>query len=85
MFLLVICIWGVTLPIQARSHFEFKSPEKKIADITVSGTVTDLQGEPLIGVNVLVKGTNKGTSTGIDGHFSLAEVEEDATTIYFFM
>ena len=39
--------------------------------ITVSGTVTDETGEPLIGVTVSVVGTSKGAATGIDGKFSL--------------
>lgn len=37
----------------------------------VTGTVTDSQGEPLIGVTVSVKGTTKGTMTDIDGKYSL--------------
>lgn len=37
----------------------------------LSGTVTDSYGEPLIGVGVLVKGTTTGTSTDLDGNFSL--------------
>lgn len=37
----------------------------------VSGTVYDTAGEPLIGVNVVVKGTTIGTMTDYDGKFSL--------------
>ena len=36
-------------------------------NITVTGTVTDKSGEPIIGVYVLVQGTQNGTSTDIDG------------------
>lgn len=39
--------------------------------ISVSGTVKDTKGEPLIGVSVLVKGTSNGTVTDLDGKFSL--------------
>lgn len=39
--------------------------------ISVSGTVKDTNGEPLIGVSVLVKGTSSGTVTNFDGEFSL--------------
>ncbi|HUH74798.1 MAG TPA: TonB-dependent receptor [Chitinophagales bacterium] len=39
---------------------------------TISGVVTDADdGEPLIGVSLLVKGTTIGTVTGIDGDYSL--------------
>lgn len=41
-------------------------------NIMVSGTVTDSNSEPLIGVNVLVKGTTNGTITDFDGKFSLS-------------
>ena len=35
----------------------------------ISGTVTDTKGEPIIGANVVIKGTTTGTITDIDGHF----------------
>lgn len=38
---------------------------------TVTGTVTDQKGEPLLGVNVVVKGTTNGTITDMDGKFTL--------------
>ena len=40
------------------------------ADI-VTGTVTDKEGEPLIGASVRVPGTNIGAATDLDGKFSL--------------
>jgi len=48
------------------------------AQNTVTGTVTDAENEPLIGVNIQVKNTNKGTATDFDGRFTLEEVAEDA-------
>ena len=38
---------------------------------TVTGRVIDNNCEPLIGASVVVKGTNVGTSTDIDGRFSI--------------
>ena len=38
---------------------------------TITGTVTDAQGEPLIGATVAVKGTANACATDIDGNFSL--------------
>ena len=37
----------------------------------VTGTITDPKGEPIIGANVVVKGSTNGTITDIDGHFSI--------------
>lgn len=39
--------------------------------ISVRGTVTDIAGEPLIGVNILLQGTSTGTVTDYDGNFTL--------------
>lgn len=44
--------------------------------LTVSGTVTDEDGEPLIGAGVLIKGTNEVCVTDIDGRFSI-DVEKE--------
>ncbi len=50
--------------------------------ITVSGVVTAAEdNEPLIGVNVIVKGTTQGTVTDLNGRFSI-EVEEDAVLLF---
>ncbi|HPG05531.1 MAG TPA: carboxypeptidase-like regulatory domain-containing protein [Saprospiraceae bacterium] len=39
---------------------------------TITGTVTDAEsGEPLIGANILVKGTSLGNVTDIDGTYSI--------------
>ena len=43
----------------------------KAQNVPVTGTVTDADGEPLIGVSVLVKGTSVGAITDLDGKFSL--------------
>ncbi|MDX1639617.1 MAG: SusC/RagA family TonB-linked outer membrane protein, partial [Balneolaceae bacterium] len=43
-----------------------------MAQVQVSGTVTDAtDGQPLSGVNIIVKGTTTGTSTGPDGNYEL--------------
>ena len=39
--------------------------------ITVNGKVADGNGEPLIGVNVSVKGTTIGIITDVDGNYTL--------------
>jgi TonB-linked SusC/RagA family outer membrane protein len=53
-----------------------------IAQRTISGTVTDVSGEPLIGASILVKGTSTGMVTDLDGTYSL-NVPEGATTLVF--
>ncbi len=41
------------------------------AQVSVSGTVQDETGEPLAGVTVMVKGSQVGTSTNIDGQYTI--------------
>ena len=48
---------------------------------TVTGTVVDGTGEPLIGVSVLVKGTTAGAITDFDGKFSIPNVKAGSTLV----
>lgn len=48
------------------------------AQKTVTGNVVDQQGEPVIGANVLVKGTSNGTITDMSGNFSIQGVSGNA-------
>lgn len=47
----------------------------------VSGKITDENNEPLIGVNVVVENSSKGTSTDFDGMYTLNDVDDDATLV----
>ena len=51
--------------------------------ISVRGIVKDLMGEPVIGANVLVKGTSNGVITDIDGKFALSAAKNDILIISF--
>lgn len=51
--------------------------------ITVSGTVVDELGEPLIGATVQQKGTSNGTSTDIDGKYSLSISPKGTITVSY--
>ena len=50
------------------------------AQSIVTGTVTDQQNEPLIGATVIVKGTQTGVSTDVDGKFSI-KAEQGKTLV----
>ncbi len=51
---------------------------------TISGTVTETQG-PLPGVNIIVKGTQNGTTTDFDGKYTLSNVANDAILVFSFI
>jgi len=55
------------------------------ATVDVSGTVTDVSGEPLIGVSVTIKGMNQGVATDFDGRYELPGVDEDATLVFSYV
>lgn len=54
--------------------FSFLIVESYAQNKTISGTVTDFTGEPVIGASVLVNGTTNGTITDLNGKFSLSNV-----------
>ena len=57
--LIAIIFLGTASVLAAQSH------------VSVTGTVSDVNGDPLAGVTVLVKGTSEGTATDIDGAFTI--------------
>ena len=50
--------------------------------ITVSGNVTDGKNNPVPGVSVVIKGTNRGTSTDAKGHFALWDVPRNGVLVF---
>lgn len=63
-----------------RTHEEFNSYEQ-----TITGTVTDENGEGIPGVSILVKGTTNGTVTDFNGAYSLTISDEDQTLIFSYL
>lgn len=49
----------------------------------ISGTVTDENGEPIIGASIRIKNSQMGTVSGIDGNFSLEVSPEDILVISY--
>lgn len=64
-------------------NIEF-SPPTQIFQRQVKGMVSDVQGQPLAGANVIEKGTTNGTQTNFDGEFSI-EVPENAILIISYL
>jgi iron complex outermembrane receptor protein len=64
----------------------FGSPGAAFAQQDVSGTVTDAaDSQPIPGVNIVVEGTTTGTTTNIDGEYSLTVPGPDATLVFSFV
>ncbi|HEX5024187.1 MAG TPA: SusC/RagA family TonB-linked outer membrane protein, partial [Agriterribacter sp.] len=50
-------------------------------DITITGKVSDIQGNGLPGVSITIKGTNKGVTTDAEGNFSITAPEKSILVI----
>lgn len=71
--------WAVTLLMSLCCLLAFAQGK------SVTGTVTDPTGEPLIGVSVQVKGAKQGAITDFDGNFKLANVPEGSTLVFSYI
>jgi TonB-linked SusC/RagA family outer membrane protein len=78
----------LTFTIKGRTIFVMRKPEEERKStqiertgdpITVSGRVTDENGEPLVGANVKVKGSSNGITTDNQGRFTLNGVDPNAS------
>lgn len=61
-----IVIMKEKAPVEAIYTTQIQQQTKKI-----TGTIKDIKGEPIIGANIVVKGTTNGTMSDPDGNFSL--------------
>ncbi len=52
---------------------------------SISGRVTDVEGQPLPGVSIVVKGTTSGVVTDPEGNFNLSDVSQDAILVFSFV
>ncbi|EPR67620.1 TonB-dependent receptor [Cyclobacterium qasimii M12-11B] len=59
--------------------------EISIKEVSITGTVTSPDGKTIPGATVLLKGTNVGTVTDLDGKFSLNVPEEGAILVVSFI
>ena len=69
---LLLCLVGMLMAVQGFAQA-----------ITVKGVVKDKTGEPVIGANVIVKGTTNGCITDFDGNFSLEASQGDILVVSF--
>ena len=59
--------------------------EEVAQQITVTGTVTDMYGETLIGVTVMVKGATIGTATDMDGRYTINVPNRNAVLTFSYV
>lgn len=69
---------GKNIMLMKRSKKETPASVQQTSENTIQGVVTDANGEPIIGANIMIEGTTTGTITDFDGRFTL-DVPENAT------
>lgn len=57
------------------------SPTQAQTTGKIAGVVTDVDGEPLAGVNVVIEGTSRGSATDIDGNYFILNVDPGTYTL----
>ncbi|REA60085.1 SusC/RagA family protein [Dyadobacter luteus] len=53
--------------------------------ITVTGRVTDTKGESLPGVNIMVKGSKEGTSSNVEGNYTLKVPSQNSILVFSYV
>lgn len=77
---------GITFSIQGKMIVIAKKGTKTLQQgkkQRVTGVITDSNGEPIIGANVMEKGTGNGTITDVDGKFTLTASEGSVLSITY--
>ncbi|MDR2810830.1 MAG: carboxypeptidase-like regulatory domain-containing protein, partial [Tannerellaceae bacterium] len=58
---------------------------QQLSGKTITGRVTDANGEPIIGANITVKGTTIGTITDVEGNYMLSNVPANAVLVFSYI
>lgn len=84
------CLAGTGIVFERNEHLvvlrkeNVKAPVQQQKSIRIVGKVTDTNKQPLPGASVIIKGTQLGTATGIDGKYSLTLPESKEAHVLVF-
>lgn len=62
-----------------------EKPAGNLQQSTISGTITGDNGLPLVGANIIEKGTTNGTQTDFDGKYTLTLIDKNATLVISYL
>ena len=54
-------------------------------NLTISGKIIDTSTNPIVGATIIVKGESRGTTSDIDGNFSIDNIAPNATLVFSFI
>ncbi|WP_373720002.1 SusC/RagA family TonB-linked outer membrane protein, partial [Bacteroides heparinolyticus] len=82
--LMMLALFGITTSISAATATEgVESSYNTQQAKKITGKVVDNTGEPVVGANVVVKGTSNGTITDVNGNFTLSVSPKSSLNISF--
>ena len=76
---------GFALAPGAPSRVEFDRTGRLASDVSISGVVTDDKGEGLPGVNVVIKGSTRGSTTDAQGQFTITVPDPNTVLVFSFV
>ncbi|HEX3009787.1 MAG TPA: SusC/RagA family TonB-linked outer membrane protein [Bacteroidales bacterium] len=76
---------GINYSVMNNNLVVLTPSEESFQNVKVSGKVIDGQGNPLAGVNIIVKGTTIGVVTDFDGLYTINVPSSDATLVFSFI
>ena len=74
---------GLTYEIQGKNIIlkKVNVSDQQVPKKNITGSVLDVDGDAIIGANIVVKGTTNGTITDLNGHFSISDVSSNAVLV----
>ena len=69
--------------IEKKPEYEKSNPliGSEIQGFQISGSITDINGQPLVGATIIEKGTSNGASSDFDGNFRLTTVDGNSILV----
>jgi len=75
----------VVKKIENKNSKSSKQENSQVQEKTVSGIVSDNNGQPLPGANILIKGTTKGVQTDFDGNYEINLPDGEQTLVFSYL
>ena len=80
-----LCLVAFTQVVSAADSITDTNESLQQDGKTITGKVIDANGEPLIGVSIVIEGTVQGVITDLDGNFSIVTPSEDNVLVFSFI
>ena len=84
LYFMIVLLLG-SLPLTLHANVVSASETLQYSTKTIKGLITSVDGEPLIGVLITVKGTAQGVITGAEGQYEITNVSDNAILVFSYI